>query len=1128
MNNSPSQKAQRIVTQLAELPTDEQEAALSKLCGEDADVVSEVRTLLGAPTYARQLFDPVVTAAPVHAPKPFSLRQPSMDAVPIEEQLGTQIGPYRLLQLIGEGGFGSVFMAEQKKPVARTVALKIIKLGMDTRAVVARFEQERQALALMDHPNIAKVFDAGATSTGRPYFVMELCRGKPLTEYCDDAKLSIPDRLALFVQVCHAVQHAHSKGLIHRDIKPSNILVVDDAGRPNPKVIDFGIAKATGSKLSDKTVFTEHRQMIGTPAYMSPEQAEGSLDIDTRTDVYALGVLLYESLTGETPFTAESFRTATFADIPRMIREIEPALPSTRLRQNVTTIARVAAQRHTDARKLKSMLRGELDWIVMKAVEKDRARRYDTANSLADDVERYLKGEAVVAAPPSRYYRISKFVKRHKGPVAAAAVVALALIGGLIGTTYGLRQAVLARVGETAAKEKAETEAARALRAEAAAKARAAELKLVSDFQADMLEQIDPYKAGGNLTGDVMGTFATALAGAGIPESEQSARKEAFASEWRNNVNATDAARKLIDSTILKPALGAIEERFKDQPVVDAQLRHTLAEQYEKLGLYPEAEKLLTRALEIREAELGEDDPETLKSLTTMGIVLQRQGKPGEAEKYYRKSLEKLRVVLGNEHFDTLDTIGWLAWVLDEQQQYEEAERLLKETLETSRRVRGEKDKLTLDGMAMMGLRLQRQGRLDEAEPYTLDALEGRREVHGDDHIWTIESLSHLGYLRLAQRNPEEAERVFLEGWDRSRRALGEEHPYTLSMSNGLGMALLAQAPRNQAKLQEAEPYIRDALEKRRRVLGEMHPETLESINDMGRVLKDQGKLPDAEPFYKEALEKSRQVNGQESEKTLAAIRNLGILLKDQGRLVDAEPYYLEDLERSRVVFGDMDPETLTAINNMSALLHSQEKYAEAEPYAREAMEKRRIALGENDRETLISINNLAGILRELGQFSEAERLYREAVEKAPGVLGDNSPTTLIFITRLGGVLVDQRKYADAEELLAPAEAKVREAFAGGNAHRLAALLTSLGTARGALAKDSAAFSAAEANLLEACKIYEKAPGPSPTGPRMSLRALVDFYALWDKADPGKGYDLKAAQWQAKLEEVAPSSQPSS
>jgi non-specific serine/threonine protein kinase/serine/threonine-protein kinase len=484
MNRSSSQKARQIATQLAEMPTAEQEAALSKLCGDDADILVEVKTLLSAAGNHQKLGDraamtadpgshhqavvgnrAAVTADPVRAPDPFGFTTHSFDEAPVGEQAGTQIGPYRLIQPIGEGGFGSVFMAEQKKPVARTVALKIIKLGMDTRAVVARFEQERQALALMDHPNIAKVFDAGATSTGRPYFVMEFCRGKPLTEYCDEAKLPIRERLALFVQVCHAVQHAHSKGLIHRDIKPSNILVVDEDGRPVPKVIDFGIAKATGSKLSEMTVYTEHRQMIGTPAYMSPEQAEGSLDIDTRTDVYALGVLLYESLTGETPFTMQSFRSATYADIPKIIREVEPPIPSTRLRQNVTTIARVAAQRDTEPKKLKSMLRGELDWIVMKAVEKDRSRRYDTANSLAMDVERYLKGEAVLAAPPSRVYRLSKFVNRHKGPVVAAAVVALALIGGLIGTTYGLRKAVLARVGETAAKVKAESEAERALKA---------------------------------------------------------------------------------------------------------------------------------------------------------------------------------------------------------------------------------------------------------------------------------------------------------------------------------------------------------------------------------------------------------------------------------------------------------------------------------------------------------------------------------------------------------------------------------------------------------------------------------------------------------------------------------------
>ncbi len=427
----------------------ERPAFLDEACRDKPELRERVERLLNAKQQAGQFLEgqaqtgtyPPEGGTGTHPPAE-SKQAPTADYPGRDETVGAVLGgKYKLMEEIGEGGMGSVYMALQSEPVKRAVAVKVIKAGMDSKAVLARFEAERQALAMMDHPNIARVLDAGTTETGRPYFVMELVKGVPITQFCDDRKLTPRQRLELFVPVCQAIQHAHQKGIIHRDIKPSNVLVAMYDDRPVPKVIDFGVAKAAGQMLTDKTLMTGFGAVVGTPEYMSPEQANlNNLDIDTRSDVYSLGVLLYELLTGSTPVDRHSLGKAALLEVLRIVREVEAPRLSAKL-STIDTLPNVAANRGTEPAKLSKMMKGELDWLVLKALEKDRTRRYDTANALSRDIQRYLADELVEARPPSTGYRMKKFVRRHKGQVIAASLIALTLVAGIVGTTLGLLRA---------------------------------------------------------------------------------------------------------------------------------------------------------------------------------------------------------------------------------------------------------------------------------------------------------------------------------------------------------------------------------------------------------------------------------------------------------------------------------------------------------------------------------------------------------------------------------------------------------------------------------------------------------------------------------------------------------------
>lgn len=729
---------------------------LEAACSDDADLRTHVEQLLKVHERVGTFLD----VPPVDHDSTLEIHSPAAGS-------GTKIGRYRILQEIGEGGFGSVYMAEQAEPVRRTVALKIIKLGMDTKQVIARFEAERQALALMDHPNIARVLDAGATETGRPYFVMELVKGIAITKYCDRNKLSTRERLKLFLPVCHAVQHAHQKGVIHRDLKPNNVLVTLHDSGPVPKVIDFGIAKATSQRLTDKTLFTGFQEFMGTPEYMSPDQVETSgLDVDTRTDIYSLGVLLYELLTSTTPFDAKTLREASYDQIRRTIREVEPPMPSTRLStlaselppsgNGPSSLDEIAKHRRTDPSALSKLIRGDLDWIVGKAMEKDRTRRYATAKDLADDVERHLKNEPVVAGPPGAGYKLRKFVRRNRVGVLAGSIVGAALLVGLSLATIGLIQANEARraleVERDAADAARANEQEQRTLAEASAhdaRIQAAKSATANQFLQHMLRSVDPSKALGR---------------------EVTVRY------------VLDEADRKIDEGVLA-----------EHPEVEAAVRMTLGETYETLGLYPDAEEQISAAQAIRSRLLGDEHPHTLRSNRALAGLLRVKGKFAQAEALLRRTGYTQRRVLGEVHPDTLTTMTELALALWGPGRFAEAESIHRRTLEIQRRVLGEEHVDTLKSMGHLGAVCRAMGKSAEAEMLLRRALEMCRRVLGEDHPCTATTMNYLGLLLEDRQDYEEAESLYRRTYELDRRILGPDHPRTLIPMNNLARVLHIQ-----------------------------------------------------------------------------------------------------------------------------------------------------------------------------------------------------------------------------------------------------------------------------------------------------------------------------------------------
>jgi non-specific serine/threonine protein kinase/serine/threonine-protein kinase len=658
---------------------------------------------------------------------------------------------------------GEVWLAEQREPVHRQVAIKVIKAGMDSAQVVARFEAERQALAMMDHPAIARVFDGGTNAQGRPYFVMEYVKGEPITTYCDRHLLSTRERLELFIQVCEGVQHAHQKGVIHRDLKPSNVLVTIQDERPVPKIIDFGVAKATAHSLTERTLVTELGALVGTPEYMSPEQAEmGGLDIDTRTDIYALGILLYELLTGALPFERKNLQQAGMADIQRIIRERDAPRPSARVTQMGDASQEAAKNRRTVPSKLMGELRRDLDWIALRAIEKDRTRRYQTANALAADVRRHLNNEPVLARAPSAAYRAQKFVRRHKGAVAAAAAVLLALVAGVVAASLGML---------------------RARESERVAVREAASARAVTDFLVSLFEVNDPSEARGRAitASEMLSRGAKQIDGALADQPEVRARMLATLGKVYSGLGLYREAEPLAEEG-LKTSRRVLGAEHPDTLLA----MNTLANLYWYEERLDEAEALYTELIATRRRVDGPEAAVTLRVQYDLMSLYALQERYPEAERLGKQTLEAQRRLLGDEHPHTLGTMHNLASVYHRQKRYGESARINETVLEQYRRKRGNDHPETIDSIHNLATSYQYMGRKEDAEKLYREAIERSERVRGAAHPYTANSAALLGSLLTEQRRFDEAERLLSSAYRTQADVLGEKHSKTRLSAKGL------------------------------------------------------------------------------------------------------------------------------------------------------------------------------------------------------------------------------------------------------------------------------------------------------------------------------------------------------
>ncbi|MBL8825196.1 MAG: serine/threonine protein kinase [Planctomycetia bacterium] len=968
-------------------PVSERSALLDRACEGKPELRARVEALLQADAGSSPFSDPSFT---IDATTGFQAT--ASYTSPELEPSNVIAGRYTLEQKLGEGGMGEVWVAKQWEPVKRKVALKLIKAGMDSKSVVQRFEQERQALAMMDHPNIAKVLDGGITEQRQPFFVMELVNGLPLNKFCDEAKLSIQERLELFVPICQAVQHAHQKGIVHRDLKPSNILVTMIDGKPIPKVIDFGVAKATGGKLTDESMSTQFGAVIGTLEYMSPEQAGFSnQDVDTRADIYSLGVILYELLTGLRPFDSKRLKQAALDEVIRIIREEEPSKPSTKLSTD-EALPSLAAVRHIEPGKLTALLRGELDWVVMKCLEKQRDRRYETANGLARDIQRYLADEPVEARPPSARYLLKKFIERNRGTVIAAILVFFALVAGIAGTTWGLIEAK--KQADLAIKESRQKELAR----QAEAELRIETLRERDEKETARQKAIRERNSANAIAEFVRDDFLA------LTSIEGQIR---FGDPAIEPLNKNTTLQQLLDRAASK-----LDKRRDLVPHIEADLRWMVGLNYRGIGEPAKGIPHLERSVALFKSEAGEDHEKTLMAQNSLAVCYSAAGKLDQAVKLGEIILQVEKAKLGLDHPHTLGSMSSLARYYMNAGKLDLAIPLIEHVFKVRTAKLGDDHPDTLRSATRLATAYQQAGKLEKALSLYKQTLKFRTVKLGENHAEVTESMHQMAEGYRAMGKFALAEPLFEKALQAQTNTLGADHPDTLRTMNNLALCY-----RETGKLEQAITLQDQALKQFKAKLGADHPDTLRCMGNLATSYKVAGKLDHAMPLYEQTYNMMKLKLGANHPNTITSMVHLSEGFKAARKFEQALLILEQAVKLRKTKLGEGHPDTLNAMGNLGKTYCLAKQGEKAAVVLRELVALNRRLYPGNDSSLAGLLINIAQDLQECGQYRDAEPMIRESLAIRQKIEPDNWIT---FNTQsmLGRVLLLQKKYAEAEPLL--------------------------------------------------------------------------------------------------------------